>query len=124
MLKDSVSAADNSFNKPPWCVCPILMSSLSELLEVYGPIPRGGGSPDASPVSSSLSMGTIPKDDQSALVSSDSDPNPPLNPTVDSDPDDDCSATCCGLWAGGSCFMGGLGGGGGVMVAYWQPIKV
>ena len=95
VLKDSdrVSVADSSFNKPPWCVCPVLMSSLSELLEVYGPIPRGAGSPDASPVSSSLSMGTIPRDDQSALVSSDSDPDPPLNPTVDSDPDDDCCAT-------------------------------
>ena len=94
VLKDSVSAADSSSNKYPWCVCPVLMSSLSELLEVYDPIPRGVGSPDASPVSSSLSMGTIPRDDQSALVSSDADPEPPLNPTVDSDPDDDCCATC------------------------------
>ena len=97
VLKDSVSAADSSFNKPPWCVCPVLMSSLSELLEVYGPIPRGAGSPDASPVSSSLSMGTIPKDDQSALVPCDSDPESPLNPTVDSDPDDDKM----GGWVGG-----------------------
>ena len=71
------------------CVCPVLMSSLSELLEVYGPDPRGAGSPDASHVSSSLSMGTIPKDDQSALVSSESDPDPPLKPPVDSDPDDE-----------------------------------
>ena len=71
VLKDSVSAADGSFNKPPWCVCPVPMSSLSVLLEEYGPISRGAGSPDASLVSSSLSMGTIPKDDQNALVSSD-----------------------------------------------------
>ena len=47
VLEDSVSAADSSFNKPPWCVCLVLMSSLSELLEVYGPIPRGAVSPDA-----------------------------------------------------------------------------
>ena len=70
------------------------MSSLPELLELYDSIPRGAGSPEASPVSSSLSMGTIPRDDQSALVSSDLDPEPPLNPTVDSDPDDDCCVTC------------------------------
>ena len=70
------------------------MSSLSELLEVYGPIPRGAGSPDASPVSSSLSMDTIPKDDQSALVSAHFDPDPPLKPTVDSDADDECGAIC------------------------------
>ena len=63
VLKDSVSAADSSFNGTPWCVCPVLISSLSVLLEEYGPISRGAGSPDASPVSSSLSMGTIPKDD-------------------------------------------------------------
>ena len=94
VLKDTVSAADSSFNKPPWCVCPVLVSSLSELLEVYGPIPRGAGSPHASPNSSSLSMGTIPKDDRSALVSFDSDPDPPLNPTVVSDPHDECGATC------------------------------
>ena len=50
--------------------------------------------PGCFPVSSSLSMGTIPKDDQSSLVPSDSDRDPPLNPTVDSDPHDDCCATC------------------------------
>ena len=94
VLKNSVCAADSSFNKPPRCVCPVLMSSLSVLLGAYDPISRGAGSPDASPVSSSLSMGTIPKDDQSALVSSDSDPDPPLKPTVDSDPDDEFGATC------------------------------
>ena len=94
MLKDSVSAANSSFNSTPWCVCPVLISSLSVLLEEYGPIARGAGSPDASPVSSSLSMGTIPKDDQSALVPSDSDPDPPLKPTVDSDPDDEFGAAC------------------------------
>ena len=94
VLKDNVSAADSSFNKSPRCVCPVLMSSLYVLLEAYDPISRGAGSPDASPVSSSLSMATIPKDDQSALVSSDSDPDPPLKPTVDSDPDDACGATC------------------------------
>ena len=94
VLKDSVSATDSSFNSTPWCVCPVLISSLSVLLEEYGPMSRGAGSPDASPVSSSLSMGTIPKDDQSALVPSDSDPDPPLKPTVDSDPDDEFGATC------------------------------
>ena len=47
--KDSVSAADSSFNKSPWCVCPVRMSSLSELLEVYGPMPRGAGSPGCFP---------------------------------------------------------------------------
>ena len=57
-------------------------------------MPRGAGCPEASLVSSSLSTGTMPKDDQSALVSSDSDPNPPLNPTVDSHPDDNCCVTC------------------------------
>ena len=41
-----------------------------------------------------VSMGTIPRDDQSALVSPDSDPKPPLNPIMDSDPDDDRCATC------------------------------
>ena len=95
VLKDSVSAADSALDSTPWCVCPVLISSLSVLLEEYGPISRGAGSPDASPVSSSLSMGTIPKDDQSALVPSDSDPDPPLKPTVDSDPDDEFGATCC-----------------------------
>ena len=95
VLKDSVSAADSALDSTPWCVCPVLISSLSVLLEEYGPISRGAGSPDASPVSSSLSMGTIPRDDQSALVPSDSDPDPPLKPTVDSDPDDDFGATCC-----------------------------
>ena len=94
VLKDSVSAADSSFNSTPWCVCTVLISSLSVLLEEYGPISRGAGSPDASPVSSSLSMGTIPKDDQSAPVPSDSDPDPPLKPTADSDPDDEFGATC------------------------------
>ena len=94
VLKDSASAVDSAFSKPPWCVCPVLMSSPSEQLGVYGPIPRGAGSPDASPISSSLSMGTIPRDDQSALVSSDSDPDPLLNPNVNSDPDDECGATC------------------------------
>ena len=70
------------------------ISSLPELHELHDFVPRGAGSPEASPVSSSLSMGTMPRDDQSALVSSDSDPNPPLNPTVDSDPDDDWCVTC------------------------------
>ena len=55
---------------------------LPELHESHDSIPRGAGSPEVSPVSSSLSMGTIPRDDQSALVSSDSDPKRPLNPTV------------------------------------------
>ena len=59
-----MSAADSALDNTPWCVCPVLISSLSVLLEEYGPISRGAGSPDASPVSSSLSMGTIPKDDQ------------------------------------------------------------
>ena len=95
VLKDIVSAADSALDSTPWCVCPVLTFSLSVLLEEYGPISRGAGSPDASPVSSSLSMGTIPRDDQSALVPSDSDPEPPLKPTVDSDPDDDFGATCC-----------------------------
>ena len=45
-------------------------------------------------VISSLSTGTIPKHDHGALVSSDSDPHPPLNPTVGADPDDDCCGTC------------------------------
>ena len=94
VLKDSVSAADSALDSTPWCVCPVLISSLSVLLEEYGPISRGAGSSDSSPVSSSLSMGTIPKDDQSALVPSDSDPDPPLKPTVDSDPDDELGATC------------------------------
>ena len=71
-----------------WCI------HWATTLEEYGPLSRGAGSPDASPVSSSLSMGTIPKDDQSALVPSDSDPDPPLKPTVDSHPDDDLGATC------------------------------
>ena len=95
VLKDSVSSADSALDCTPWCVCPVLISSLSVLLEEYGPISRGAGSPDASLVNSSLSMGTIPKDDQSALVPSDSDPDPPLKPTVDSDPDDEFGATCC-----------------------------
>ena len=94
VLKDSVSAADSPFSSTPWCVCPVLISSLSVLLEEYGPFSRGAGSPDASPVNSSLSRGTIPKDDESALVPSDSDPDPPLKPTVDSDPDDEFGATC------------------------------
>ena len=95
VLKDSVCAADSALDSTPWFVCPVLISSLFVLLEEYGPISRGAGSPDASPVSSSLSMGTIPKEDQSALVPSDSDPDPPLKPTVESDPDDDVGAACC-----------------------------
>ena len=65
----------------------------ARLHELHDSVPRGAGSPEASPVSSSLSMGTMPRDDQSALVSSDSDPDPPLNPT-DFNPDDDCCVTC------------------------------
>ena len=95
VLKDSQSAADSAPDNIPWCVCPALISSFSVLLEEYGPISRGAGSPDASPVSSSLSMGTIPKDDHSAPVPCDSDPDPPLKPTVDSDPDDEFGAACC-----------------------------
>ena len=76
------------------CMYPGPISSLPELHEVHESIPHGAGSPEASPVSSSLSMGTMPMDDQSALVSSDSDPEHPLNPTVDSDPDDGCCVTC------------------------------
>ena len=101
VLKDSVSAAHSSSNKPPICLRPAPMSSLLELLELHDSIPRGAGSPEASPVSSSLSMGTIPRNDKSALVSSDSDPEPPLNPTVDSDPDDDCCVTC---WERSTCL--------------------
>ena len=95
VLKDSVSAADSALDNTPWCACPVLISSLSVLLEEYGAVSRGAGSPDASPFSSSLSMGTIPKDDQSSLVPSDSVPDPPLKLTVDSDPDDEFGATCC-----------------------------
>ena len=110
VLKDSVSAADSALDSTPWFVCPVLISSLSVLLEEYGPISRGAGSPDASPVSSSLSMGTIPKEDQSALVPSDSDPVPPLKPTVESHPDDDIGAACCdhsGEGGGSSGISGG-----------------
>ena len=49
---------------------------------------NGAGSPDASPVISSLSMGTRPRDAHGVLVSSHSDPDPPLNPTVDSESDE------------------------------------
>ena len=94
VLKDSVSAADSALDSTPWCVCPVLISPLFVPLEEYGPISRGASSPDASPVSSSLSMGAIPKDDQSALVPCDSDPDPPLKPTVASDPDDEI---CCNM---------------------------
>ena len=94
VLKDSVSAADISSTHPPTRMYPASISSLPELNELHDSVPRGAGSPEASPVSSSLSMGTMPRDDQSALVSSYSDPDPPLNPTVDSDPDDDCCVTC------------------------------
>ena len=70
------------------------ISSLPELHQLHESIPRGAGSPEASPVSSSLSIGTMPRDDKSALVSSDSDPEHPLSPTVGSDPDDGCCVTC------------------------------
>ena len=43
VLKDSVSAADSALDSTPWCVCPVLISSLSVLLEEYGPISRGAG---------------------------------------------------------------------------------
>ena len=76
------------------CMCPPPMSSLPELHELHDSVPRGVGSPEASPVKSLLSMGTIPRDDQSALVSSYSDPDPPLNPTVDSDRHGDYCMTC------------------------------
>ena len=73
---------------------PASISSLPELHELHDSVPRGAGSLEASPVNTSLSMGTMPRDDQSALVSFDSDPDPRLNPTVDFDPDDDCCVTC------------------------------
>ena len=94
VLKDSVSSADISSTNPARCIFSAPISSLPELHELRESIPPGASSPEASPFSSSLSMGTIPRDDESALVSSDSDPKHPLNPTVDSDPDDDCCVTC------------------------------
>ena len=77
---------------PPHSVCmyPIPDSSLPEL---HDSVPCGAGCPDASPIISSLSMGTKPRDAHSVLVSSYSDPDPPLNPTVDSESDESCS-TC------------------------------
>ena len=93
VLKDSESASDISSPHSPIFMCPAPVSSLPELDELHDSVPRGAASPDASPISSSLSMGTKPKDGQSALLSSDSDPDPPLNTTVDSDPDDSCCVT-------------------------------
>ena len=49
VLKDRVSAADSSSNKPPICLCPAPMSSLPELLEWHDSIPRGAGCTEASP---------------------------------------------------------------------------
>ena len=43
VLKDSVSAAGSSFNSTPWCVCSVLISSLSVLLEEYGCSTHQGG---------------------------------------------------------------------------------
>ena len=93
------------------CMYPAPISSLPELHELHESISCGAGSPEASPVSSSLSMGTIPRDDHSALVSSDSDPEPPLNPTVDSDPDDDCCVTCWDHNGGGRGVLSEYAGG-------------
>ena len=84
---DSV-CRDISSPRHPVCMYPTPNSSLPELQESHDSVPCGVGSPDASPVISSLSMGTIPGDVHSVLVSSDSDLDPPLNPTVDSESDE------------------------------------
>ena len=82
------ACCDISSPRHPICVYPAPDSSLPELRELHDSVPCGAGSPDASPIISSPSMGTIPKDAHSDLVSSDSNRDPPLNPTVDSEPDE------------------------------------
>ena len=68
VVKDSESASDISSPHSPICTCPAPISSVPQLHPLHNSVPRAAGSPEASPVSSSPSMSTMPKDDQTVLV--------------------------------------------------------
>ena len=92
VLKDWDSDSVCCDISPPHSVC-MYPNPDSSLPELHDSAHCGATSPDTSPVISSLSMGTKPRDAHGVLVSSDSYPDPPLNPTVELESDESCS-TC------------------------------